>query len=448
VRNSLSNRLTLAAVLLLIAFIGIAGFGLQTLYEKRALSSLETQLLGHVYTLLSAAKDDEKGLILLSDLVADPRLNQPDSGLYAMVDSMQLDYHWRAASDFSKQFSLYQETSAGEIKYRKEGDFLILNYGVAWDDLNGKSWDYTISIASSLDGLESELASFRQGLLNWLGGSALLLLFVQVAVLRWGLKPLQKAAEEIKQVESGEVENLVGVYPDELKGLTNNINSLIAYSVANQQRYRKSLGDLAHSLKTPLALLQTAREKNDEQELKSMLDEQLPHIDNMIQYHLQRASLMGKTTLTQSIELLPIVEKIIRGLDKVYHDKQMIAEILISESIVFHGDASDLMELLGNLLDNAYKYGKQHVLISANIIELENSQLQISISDDGPGIDEKETAHFLERGVRADQVKSKQTGHGIGLDIVNDIVLLYDADLTIQKSKMGGAEFIIRFATF
>ncbi len=438
-KYSLSHRLILAAVVVLAAFLSIAGFALHTLYEKRAVASLQTQLLGHVYTLLSAAKEDDKGLIKLAELVPDPRLNQTDSGLYAEVRAHQAEYHWLSASILGQQLQLHQPTAAGQAVYRQTDHLLILNFGIAWDDLSGEAWDYTISIATSLDGFRQDMQRFRKSLLNWLGGSALLLLLVQIAVLRWGLSPLKQAAEDIKRVESGQLDKLRGKYPEELRGLTDNLNSLIAHAAANQQRYRNSLGDLAHSLKTPLALLQAAREKDGVDELHASLDEQLPHIDALVQYYLQRASVMGKTTLAQAIELRPVVEKIVRGLDKVYQEKQVKTEVLISKESVFQGDQADLMELLGNLLDNAYKYGNRHIVISADMVP----KLVIRVEDDGPGIAEQDRQLLLQRGMRADQ---KQSGQGIGLGIVNEIVSLYDAQLEVGKSSLGGVIFSIRFS--
>lgn len=438
-KYSLSHRLILAAVVLLAAFLGIAGFALHTLYEKRAVASLQTQLLGHVYTLLSAAKEDDKGLIMLSELVPDPRLNQTDSGLYAEIRAHQAKYHWLSASTLGQQLQLHQPMAAGQVVYRQTDHLLILNFGIAWDDLDGEAWDYTISIATSLAGFRQDMQSFRKSLMNWLGGSALLLLLVQIAVLRWGLSPLKQAAEDIKRVESGQLDKLQGKYPEELRGLTDNLNSLIAHAAANQQRYRNSLGDLAHSLKTPLALLQAAREQDGVDELQASLDEQLPHIDALVQYYLQRASVMGKTTLAQAIELRPIVEKIVRGLDKVYQEKQVKTELLVTAGSIFHGDLADLMELLGNLLDNAYKYGNRHIVIAADM----KPELVVSVEDDGPGIAEQDRRLLLQRGMRADQ---KQSGQGIGLGIVNEIVSLYDAQLEIGESSLGGVIFSIRFS--
>ena len=434
---SLTNRLIISASILLAAFLGIAGFSLDALYQKRATDSLQTELLGHVYTLLSASRDDENGLPVLDPLVPDPRFNQTDSGLYAKVEGHSNGYSWTSASMLGQEIEFTEHIEPGKTRYTTANQMMILGFGVAWDDYEGMPNEYTFSVATSLQAYQDDLSGFRDGLVKWLGGIALILLLAQLALLRWGMLPLKRAAADIKKIEEGSQEQLQGNYPLELQGLTGNINSLIRHVHASQKRYRKSLGDLAHSLKTPLALLQVAREQG-ETELKNTLDEQLPRIDDLIQYQLQRAAVMGKSSVAQTFELLPIVEKICRSLEKVYHEKSVTCEIDVNHQVRFRGDESDLMELLGNLVDNACKYGRGKIRISAS----EVPSLVIAVEDNGAGIRPQDRQMLLNRGVRADQ---KQSGQGIGLDIVNEIVELYGAELIITDSVLGGASFSVRF---
>jgi two-component system sensor histidine kinase PhoQ len=434
---SLSTRLVLSASVLLAAFLGIAAFSLDALYQKRATDALQNELLSHVYTLLSACRDDANGLPVLDELMPDPRFNQIDSGLFASVQGQSNGYSWRSASLLGDELYFNEMMQPGQRFYSVQGKMMILYFGIAWDDYEGMANSYTFSVASDLRPYHRDLNSFRQELAIWLGGSALILMLVQALLLRWGMQPLKRAAADIKQIEDGYQEQLQSNYPVELQALTGNINSLIRHANASQQRYRKSLGDLAHSLKTPLALLQAARQ-TDDQQLKNTLDEQLPVIDNLIQYQLQRAALMGKSSVAQSIELLPVVEKICRSLAKVYHDQRIRFDIDVKPGICFRGDEADLMELLGNLVDNACKYGRKTIRISVR----DNPSLVITVEDDGPGIKPEGRQKLLQRGVRADQ---KQPGQGIGLDIVNEIVKLYEAELVISESFLGGASFAVRF---
>jgi two-component system sensor histidine kinase PhoQ len=436
---SIRRRLMLSAALVLAVFLGLAGFTLDEYYRQTAFQSLERELQGHVYTLLSAAKENAEGLPVMDTLMPNPDMNIPGSGLYASMKINGSDSLWKSASLEVDNSQFLVEMDPGEKQVAEKDNLMILSYGVAWEDFSGKPVNYTFSVASELTGVHQDLRDFRYHLVTWFGGSAIVLILGQLLVLHWGTRPLQQAASEIKRIENGELERLEGEYPLELQGLTANINSLIEHVSANQQRYRNRLGDLAHSLKTPLALIQAARESNQPDELSGVVDEQLPRIDQLIQYQLQRAAVMGKATLGQSVLLGPLVEKIIRGLSKVYRDKGIDCQITIDPALRFQVDETDLMELLGNLLDNAFKYGHSRILVSANRSASGHS---IYVEDDGEGISQDDIERLLQRGARADE---KMPGQGIGLDIVNEIMRLYRAQLSVSKSQLGGAALHLYF---
>lgn len=436
--RSITTRLSLSAIFIMGVFLSLAGASLYKLYQQRLLNAVEGALQSHVYTLLSAAREDAQGLPVLADVLSNPRFNQPDSGLYAALTGTQNNYQWQSASMLGQSIKLYKKTMPGETVYHQTQDLMVINFSVQWDDFNGRSWPYTFSVATSLAAYEKDIETFIQGLWTWLGGSALLLATIQLLLIRWGLTPLRQAAADIKAIENGMASQLEGDYPTELIGLTGNINSLIEHSNASLQRYRNSLGDLAHSLKTPLALLQSASDQQDCHQLKVTLAEQLPHIDQMVQYQLQRASVRGRASLPAMVVIKPLVEKTCRSLAKVYYDKALKYTISIADDSYFKGDLSDLMELLGNLLDNAFKYGHSQVRISL----ISSEPLQFIVEDDGPGIDEADREILLQRGQRADE---SLPGQGLGLSIVNEIIHMYQARLKIDRSELGGARFQVSF---
>ena len=442
---SIRRRLMVSAALLLAVFLGLAGVTLDEYYRVKIYQSLERELQGHIYTLLSAAREDENGLPVLETVMPNPDMNIPGSGLYASMKKNTAEKIWLSGSAEGMDSYFSNEMQPGEKLATEKDKLMVFDFGVGWEDYNGNPVDYTFSIASDLTAVHQDLKAFRYNLIIWLGGSAVVLVIGQLLILHWGTRPLQKAASDIKRIENGELERLESEYPLELQGLTSNLNSLIDHVAANQQRYRNSLGDLAHSLKTPLALVQAARDAqqaSQADELSQTIDEQLPRIDQLVQYQLQRAAVMGKATLGQSVLIRPLVEKIVRGLSKVYHDKQVDCQINIDEALRFHADEADLMELLGNLIDNAFKYGRQRIVVSAFSQSNSGQGRVISVEDDGHGISQQHTEQLLKRGVRADQ---KISGHGIGLDIVNEIIRLYRAQLTVSESALGGASFSILF---
>ena len=165
--------------------------------------------------------------------------------------------------------------------------------------------------------------------------------------------------------------------------------------------------------------------------------EQLETINNIVEYQLQRAATAGRLQLAEAINLQPVTEKTLNTLKKVHAEKNIDVQLNMPEKIIIKMDQSDLYELLGNLFENAFKWCNKKVSVTAEQI---NEQTQITIEDDGPGINEKEKKRILLRGQRADQ---KTPGHGLGLAMVNDMLLLYKGSMLISDSSMGGAKIII-----
>lgn len=264
---------------------------------------------------------------------------------------------------------------------------------------------------------------------------------MQGAVLRWGMRPLREVAEDLRMIETGEQERLNGPYPRELNKLTDGINSLIEHNTASRDRYRHRLGDLAHSLKTPLAVLQGAGEGDDPELLREAISEQIPRMNEIIQYQLKSAAVAGRVAFAQATPLRPILDRLLNTLDKVYRDKAITWRCQIDPEQLFPGEPGDLLECLGNVLENAYKYAKSRIEISIKVDEKQDIQrLSLCIADDGPGIPVEVRERVLRQGERADQ---QMPGQGIGLSVASGIVHLYGGKLEIAESAWGGALILI-----
>jgi len=436
-KQSLRLRLIVSALCMMAVFLAIAGWAIQRLYAEHALSGLQNLLESYRVILLSAAGEDQQGHLQMPDFVLLQKFNQSGSGLYAGIRGENFDWHSRSAGDISAFDAFRQQPADKHTHFHQQNDFYILNSTISWDDKLGNSRQYLITIVSSLKDHHQQMNGFLRQLIIWLGGSLFVLLAVQLVLMVWGLRPLKKLIEEVTSVEHGTKNQLEQHYPTELSSLKEHLNSLIKHSQNAQQRYRKSLGDLAHSLKTPLALLQTARDRDDQQ-LSLELDQQLPYIDKMIHYHLQRAAMMGQTGLAQHIEVSTVAAKIANSLDKIYHQRRLSIELDIPGGSIFHGDETDLTEMLANLMDNACKHARQRILVSAR----RTDGLELIVDDDGKGMADEDVSRLLQRGKRADE---QIPGHGLGLSIVMELVQLYQADLTINKSDLGGSRVSIHF---
>jgi two-component system sensor histidine kinase PhoQ len=224
--------------------------------------------------------------------------------------------------------------------------------------------------------------------------------------------------------------------------LTNNINSLIRHAQARQQRYRDGLNDLAHSLKTPLAILQGLADRvgYDDAESQHTLTEQVARMNQIVRHQLQRAATSGRAAWIKGLPVRPVVERIARTLDKVYVEKAMRWEVSIPLELEFQGDEGDLMEVLGNLMDNAWKYGRSRVRICG----LGRDQgLELHVEDDGGGIPPEQVDEVLKRGHRMDQ---QQPGQGIGLTVACEIIGAYGGQLKLGQSDLGGTDVTIIIA--
>ena len=443
---SLNLRVLLAASAILSSFFGLAGATLDQLYRESAQQSLKEQLQGYVYQLIAVASLDKEGHLIMPGDVPDHRFSNVNSGVYAQVASNENDWIWRSTSMQRLKLDLPQRLSRTEQEGKRiigpYGEQLYsYSYGVVWSDVNDPGQAYTFTVVQDLEEFNKALSKFRQNLWGTLGGVAILLLAVQGIILRWGLLPLKHAADELSAIEAGLQNRLKGEFPPELEGLTSNINALLAHQQEHLERYRKTLGDLAHSLKTPLAILQSAVEnKSERQDLSAVIAEQVERMNQITGYQLQRAAASGWTMLTAPIMVNELIGKVMNGLQKVYAEKRIETNYVSLEPVEYHADEGDLMEIIGNIADNAFKWCKNRVYISAeNIVRSQDNQwdLMISIEDDGPGVSPDMVDYVMKRGHRAD---NDIPGHGIGLSIVSDIVRVYGGVLEIDKSRWGGAK--------
>jgi two-component system sensor histidine kinase PhoQ len=455
---SIQNRLLIGVSLLLTIFLGLTGVVLDRAFRDSVEAGAAEQLQLQIYVVL-AAIDEENGEFFLLEDLREPRFSQLNSGLYGFVSNRQRGELWRSASALDLRLtdeSVFQlEVPIGESLFTRarttEGEELfVASYGILWED--GVS-EYSFSVLENAAPFYSEIAEFRASLWTWLGGVAVLLLVLQVLFLRWGLSPLHRLARDLKAIESGSTEALQGVYPRELKGVTDNLNLLIKSERKQQARYRTTLGDLAHSLKTPLAVIggvtaQLGRQKRDglKDEARRQLatvDEQLERMNQIVSYQLQRAvQANGASSLSRQVRVGAVIERILQALDKVYGDKGVSHQQQIDPAATFFGDERDLLEIMGNILDNAYKYCHRRIQISVEKISAGREQLSIVVEDDGPGIPDDKRQFVLQRGARADTLAQ---GQGIGLAVVTDIVASYGGLIDVDNSSLGGARIQIVF---
>jgi len=451
---SLSNRLLLSTALTLLVFLGLVYYALEQAFVSSVTRS-EAEKLNSTILLLLAEVEDGQRELSMPDNLQETKFNQFDSGLYGFVFNERGEEIWRSYSavavmdlpteqDFRR--TEIGVTYFGPVVLQEEG-FLYSTLGVSWefhpkgDTLNESEQDvfsrhYTFSVLQSADFFYAELERFRTGLQFRLLSVAVVLLFVQLLVLRMGLLPLKRLSEDVSRVERGDIDQLEGVYPAELQGLTDNLNQLLNHELEQREQHKNRLSDLAHSLKTPLSIARGALLKGEQD--RNLLADQLQQMDEIVQYQLQRASRVRPAIAQRSTPVSAVLTRLCDALKKVYSDKHVHTQLRLEDSALCKMDESDLMELLGNILDNAFKYCRNAVHIRVSI---SSERCTVFVEDDGPGIPVQQREDIFARGQRLD---TKKPGQGIGLAVVNDIVRSYDADISLGDSELGGACFQIQ----
>jgi len=442
---SLNARVSITASIVLTSFFGLAGTALDNIYRSNSVSNLKQQLLNNIVILIAATELDEQGNVYIPEALSIARNYIITPQYYARVASNSGDWEWRSprAKELKLEFSDVLPRNQHRFEERINIDhsyFAMYSMGVAWGDRDDQRV-YTFSVTQNLANLDAQIYNYRLNLWAWLGGVALLLLVVQWRVLKWGLFPLTKVAGEIRAIKNGKKQELQNEYPSELKTLTDNINNLLSHQNQHLQRYRNSLADLAHSLKTPVAVLQNAVAQSKQDSINDMLNEQLARIVQITDYQLQRAAMAGSLPLAAPVNISDIVSKLFKGLQKVYADKNVKLSLEVNKDIIFYGDEGDIYEILGNVADNAFKFCAHNVKCAVKTSG-RHQDLLIKIEDDGNGVSKQIADKILERG-KKDEVLSE--GQGIGLAVVSDIIKLYSGKLTIGESSLGGAAFTINF---
>jgi two-component system sensor histidine kinase PhoQ len=320
----------------------------------------------------------------------------------------------------------------------------VASRSIVWDDLHGAPARFTFSVASSLEAYQVQIGSFRRQLIGWFAGLALLLVATLALLIRWLSQPVRRLEREIKEVEAGNREKLGEAWPEELTAVTSNLNALLEGERTRIRRYRDTLGNLAHSLKTPLAVMRQTLDSHGTEESSAGLNAEIDRMNGIIEHQMKRAAASGGVLLGQQpVELAPVIVELRAALLKVYGNKDMLFETVIAADAKFIGDRADLTELLGNLLDNACKWAKSRVRVEGKVDASSDSRsaLNIVIEDDGKGIAEEDRARVLTRGGRADEATP---GYGLGLAMVRDTVELYGGSMRIESSTLGGARFELK----
>ncbi|WP_115718060.1 ATP-binding protein [Gallaecimonas mangrovi] len=440
----------LATTVSVVVFLAFVSFAIIKSYQSATEANIERGLSQDTNELI-ALLEDTQGTGWLPNELVNPNYNQPLSPYIGLIFDEHGKLIWQSLSSYRYDFKMHPvfynlNRKFYHKKLQGEG-FFIYEFSVR-QPVGNTIKDYTLVTMYQDKIYQSNASRFATIVLLWMTGGLFLMLLVITWTLRWGFKPLRFLAGELSEMKSGDRSQLSHHYPMEISRITRPLNALLYRERESRERLKNTMGDLAHSLKTPLAAIQASA-----QSLESLPDvpkdpladiiEQAQRMNTTITYQLKRA-VVGRQGIAQSrIDPKPMAEKLCRALTKVYAAKDVDVELDAADDCYFDGDEGDLMEVMGNLLENAFRLCVCQVKVTLSL-EGEKKQrqhLQLQIDDDGPGVPVDKRESILQRGVRAD---SRNPGQGIGLAVVADIVASYHGQLTIsQADGLGGARFYI-----
>ena len=359
---SIRSRLILIATLVLVIALGLVGIALNSANYRGAVSSLQARMESYVYLVLAAMEVDASGRLKVEDDFADPRLTQPGSGLYILISGR--DAQWRSGSSLGVDLPELPQAEAGNFTFTEPGEdnaFFSFQYGVDWQLADDEIKPFTVSVQVDPSEIEQQTSAFRLGLLRSLGTAAAILVLGQMVILALVFRPLGRVAQDVARIESGQSTRLRGNYPRELEPLARNVNRLLETEQSNRERIRNALDSLAHSLKTPLAVIQASialkssakAQPNNESKQSGeasfdrdaggadkrdvLLQNAVTEMSRLIATRMERAGSSTRRTLAEPVAVQPQLQRTIDSLQKIYSHKMIETEVILVPGLKFFG---------------------------------------------------------------------------------------------------------------
>ncbi|WP_374377563.1 sensor histidine kinase [Dongia sp.] len=430
--RSLKLRLMAAAAVWVLPVLALAGILLLWAFRTHLESQLDDQLAAYQRELLAAASIDAEGELVLAYIPADPRFSQVFSGWYwqAAVAGKVVRQSTSAGPGGTGGLQLLSDTQ-GIVELNGPGSRELRIYR---RDVNlpGAKGGVSVLIAAPCDELEADMAQFTRHtivIFTTLGLVFMVAVYLQVG---FGLHPLTTLRREIAAIRNGRAERLTASVPAEVAPVVDEVNALIDHNRQLIERARNEAGNLAHALKNPLSII-SHEIASLEPERREVLEVQLQSVRGQVERILQRIRAAGPSAAGHArVDVSDLVDDLGFSLRTIYRDRQIDLSFEIDEGAAFAGDRGDLVEILGNLCDNACKWARARVTVRAG---RRDGRLAVAIEDDGPGIAPEARAAAMARGQRLDE---RMPGSGLGLDIVREIVALYRGRLSLGDSSLGG----------
>ena len=440
--NSLAFRVIAFSTLWAVVALIVISTIISTLFRQASERGFESLLSAHLFNLISSVGVTDEGVLEGSPNLGDLRFTVPESGWYWSVEPVV------NVSGFLNSLSLTERIeppTSDEVPFNSEFQRSYVTAGLAGETieifesefvLDGENRVARFRVMGNRSELETDIAEFEQQLYIALVVFGVGMIAINAIAILIGLEPLRRVRGALAEIRAGTAQRLDGRFPAEIAPLADETNALIEGNRRIVERSRTQVGNLAHSLKTPLAVL-----TNEARALGggkgTLIADQAAAMRQQVEHYLQRARMAAqRDTIVFRTPVGPALERMVRVMAKLHPEKDLELT-LPDDAVIFAGEREDLEEVVGNLLENAMKWGRSRVVVSVEAADDHGGErhFTLSVDDDGPGIPEDLTREALQRGRRLDETKP---GTGLGLSIVADVVKEYGGSLHLSRSGLGG----------
>src|SRR4051794_26998982 len=457
--SSLATRLFVSATAWVVVILLITGIVLSSVYRSASERAFDRRLNLYLRTLVADVATPDEPPDKQMQSLGEPLFELPLSGWYWQVtrtDTEKPDLR-ASRSLWDKKLPKLEEqgnelTAAGiRIGYVEGPEGQNLRMVERPVDL-GADGKYLVMVAGDASEIFEETRAFDYYLGGTFAALAVVLVLTTIFQVRFGLAPLKRISDSIVDIRSGRAERLEGEFPVEIAPLARETNALIDANREIVERARTHVGNLAHAIKTPLSVIVNEASARSRDAFAEKVLEQTEVMRDQVAHHLERARIAARLTIIGTVtEIAPVIEALRRTMEKIHRDRGIVIEVEADASAKFRGERQDIEEMVGNLVDNAWKWAEQRVFIEVLVERgggtpadavADGSMLRILVDDDGRGLSAAERAKVSRRGQRLDESKP---GSGLGLSIVVDLAALYGGSLTLGNAPIGGlrAELVL-----
>ncbi|WP_421724219.1 ATP-binding protein [Bauldia sp.] len=442
-RNSLSFRLIAAASLWSVVALVAAGLILTSLYRQTVERAFDDRLSVYLRTLVGSLADQDPDYLEQPGNLGEPRFELTYSGWYWQVrEANGGEVVLASESLFTDVIEIDQAADPRDVNGMIAGALVgpddqalrVLNLTIDLDD-----HQFDVLVAGDAGETADAIDSFRRSVFLTLAVFAAGLILATTAQIRWGLRPLDNVRRGLAALRSGRETRFEGPFPAEIEPLTKELNELLESNQQIVERARTQVGNLAHALKTPLSVI-TNEARAGQGPLADKVAEQAELMRLQVNHYLERAQMAARSTVIGAIaEVEPAVASLVRAMARIHGDRGIALTASVPPDARFKGEKQDLEEILGNLVDNACKWARSSVTVTATYEAPDGDgnggSLTLCIDDDGPGLTAAQRTEATRRGRRLDETKP---GSGLGLSIVTDLVQLYDGTFRLEQAPSGG----------